>query len=390
MFSDSYQWDLPETGTGASVLLSNSNGFPDGQYKLELSIGGQLVQQGTFSVGGAAVQPAPITIQPPVSPPPVQITVPTPMSPPPIQITVPTPMQPPVATPVQITIPTPEPTLAPPTPAPPPPKVSSRQGKIVYTQFDGDVPSLWTINVDGSGDTRIKGADHASDPSWSPNGTSIVFVGWDGNPRGGSGIYTMNPDGGDVKQIWNQGSASYLDWSLPGRYVALTSIVPGTSNRRIIVYDGKEGQWHDIGPGEQASFSPDADRLVAKSCVGGDCGLYVFNRDGSNKWRLTTGGDDAMAAWSPNGDRIAYASQRDGNWDIWVINVDGSGNTRLTEDPGIDAMPAWLPDGSGIVFRSSRGGAWGIWVMNADGSNPTMVVDSFAGNDWGRARLDVR
>ena len=377
VFAEDHAWDLPATGSGASALLANSNGFPDGQYRLELIIGGQVVQQGTFSVGGVPVGPEPaLSPMPPAPPTPVQLTMPTPSP-----LTMPTP--------IQITIPTPEP-LLPPTPQPPPLQGRSSKGKIVYTQFDGDVPSLWTINVDGSGDTRIKGADHASDPSWSPDGSSIVFVGWDGSPRGGSGIYTMKPDGSNVKLIWNQGLASYLDWSLPGRYVALTSVVAGTSNRRIIVYDNKDGKWFDIGPGEQASFSPDASRLVAKSCIGGDCGLYIMNRDGGNKWRLTTGGDDAMPAWSPKGDRIAYASQHDGNWDIWVVNVDGSGNTRITNDPGIDAVPAWLPDGSGIVFRSSRGGSWGIWVMDPDGSNPVRVVDSFAGNDWGRARLDVR
>ena len=246
------------------------------------------------------------------------------------------------------------------------------------------------MNVDGSGQARIKDADHASDPSWDPSGTSIVFVGWDGNPRGASGIYTMNTDGSNVKQIWNEGSASYMDWSQPGQYVALTSIVAGTENRRLIVYDGQAGQQLDIGPGEQGSFSPDANRLVAKSCVGGDCGLYIITRDGSNKQRLTMDGNDSMAAWSPQGERIAYASQRDGNWDIWMVNADGSGNTRLTQDPGIDAMPAWLPDGSGIVYRSSAGGSWGIWIMNSDGTNATKLTDSFAGNDWGRARLDVR
>lgn len=377
VFSETYAWDLPATGSGASVLLSNSSGFPDGQYKLELIMGGQIVQQGTFSVGGAPVEPGPVlSPMPSALPTPIQLTMPTP-----IAITIPTP-EPPLP-------PTPE-SLPPPTPEPPPPQGRSSKGKIVYTQFDGDVPSLWTINVDGSGDTRIKGADHASDPSWSPDGSSIVFVGWDGGARGGSGIYTMNPDGSNVKLIWNQGQASYLDWSLPGRYVAVTSVVAGTGGRRIIIYDGKESKWTDIGPGEQASFSPDATRVVAKSCIGGDCGLYIMNRDGGNKWRLTTGGDDAMPAWSPKGDRIAYSSQRDGNWDIWVVNVDGSGNTRITSDPGIDAVPVWLPDGSGIAFRSSRGGSWGIWVMDPDGSNPVRIVESFAGNDWGRARLDVR
>jgi TolB protein len=72
------------------------------------------------------------------------------------------------------------------------------------------------------------------------------------------------------------------------------------------------------------------------------------------------------------------------------MNADGSGITRLTSDPAVDAMPAWLPDGSGLLFRSSRGGSWGIWIMNADGSGQRKIIDAPAGNDWGRARFDVR
>ena len=387
VFSESYVWDLGPDGTGASVVLSNAGGFPEGEYGAKLLVGGLVMQEGTFSVGGSG---------------PVSLATPAMLDQPTPEFLIPetTPVQLAPTTEIVAVATQPvllEPTMAPPadtpTPMPPPPTPKPRgrstEGRIVFTQFDGDVPSLWLMNADGGGKAPITGADHASDPSWSPNGTSIVFAGWDGNPRGGSGIYTMNADGSNVKQIWNEGSASYLDWSLPGRYIALTSIVAGSANRRLGVYDAKDGKWTDIGPGEQGSFAPDADRLVARSCVGGDCGLYVMNRDGGNKWRLTMEGSDAMPAWSPLGDRIAYSSQRDGNWDIWMVNVDGSGNTRITSDPNIDAMPAWLPDGSGIVYRSASGGSWGIWAMDPDGGNPVKLADSSAGNDWGRARLDV-
>jgi TolB protein len=268
------------------------------------------------------------------------------------------------------------------------PKPPASAGKIVYTRTDKDVHSLWTMNLDGSGQKKV--ADYASDPSWSPDGAAIVFFGWDGSPRGGSGIYTIQANGTGPKLIWNQGSASYLDWALSGRWVAMNTIVPDSANRRLVVYDGGEGKWQDIGPGEQPSFSPNASKLVARTCIGGSCGLFVMNRDGSGMARITTSADDAMPAWSPIGNRIAFASQRDGNWDVWVMNTDGSGKTQLTTDPGVDAMPAWLPDGRGLVFRSSRDGAWGIWIMNADGSNPRKIINAPAANDWGRDRLDVR
>jgi TolB protein len=162
-----------------------------------------------------------------------------------------------------------------------------------------------------------------------------------------------------------------------------------TALRSIVVYDGKAGQWKTISPGEQPAFSRDGSRIVAKSCNGGDCGLFVMGRDGSGRTRITTSADDFMPSWSPVDNRIAFASQSAGNWDVYVINADGIDRTRLPDDPAIDAMPVWLPNGQGIVFRSSRGGTWGIWIMNADGSNPRKIIDAPAGNDWGRDRFDV-
>jgi len=253
--------------------------------------------------------------------------------------------------------------------------------KIVYTRVDNNISSIWGMNLDGSGQQKL--ADYASDPTWSPDGSRVAFIGYDGAPRG-RGVYQMKLDGTGLDLIWGEGTAEYLDWSPAGPYLAMHAL------RSVVVYDGKAGLWRTISKGEQPSFAPDGRRLVAKSCDGGDCGLFIMNRDGSDRRRVTTSADDVIPAWSPTGKQIAYVNKRDNNWDIYVMNIDGSGQVRLTDDPGVDAMPAWLPDGSGIVFRSTRGGAWGIWIMNADGSDQRKIIDAPVADDWGRSRLDVR
>ena len=51
------------------------------------------------------------------------------------------------------------------------------------------------MNADGSGETEVTpGGNDESDPSWSPDGTQIVFVGF---PAGGGSrdIFTMSADG---------------------------------------------------------------------------------------------------------------------------------------------------------------------------------------------------
>ena len=358
VFEQIWYLDGEESGRGSFVWtdaptgqyqgsLNNETGLLPGDYRLEIRINGQLLGAGSFTIEGAQIT-AVVTPVVPTQPP------------------VPAPTLAPVATQAQ---------------------APSRAFKIVYAATEGDVHSLWTINLDGTNKAFL--TDHASDPTWSPDGKSIAFYGWDGHPRGGGGVYQISADGTNVREIWNQGSAEYLDWSPAGPYVAMNALVAGTQNKRLVIYALEASQWHDIGPGEQPSFSPDGANIVARTCQGSNCGLFVMGQGGENKTRVTASADDAMPSWSPLGDRIAYSSQKDGNWDIWVVGTDGTGPTRLTQDLGIDAMPVWLPDGSGIVYRSTRDGAWGVWVMNPDGTNAWKLVDAPAAADWGRDRVDV-
>ena len=103
--------------------------------------------------------------------------------------------------------------------------------------------------------------------------------------------------------------------------------------------------------------------------MGGDCGLWVVNADGSNRTRLTTNGDDSNPIWSHVTNQIVFASDREGNWDIWIVNPDGTGLRQLTNSPNSDVTPTWSVDGQWIFFRSDRDGKWAIWAMKPDGSN---------------------
>ena len=350
VMSQSSLWDRQESGKAASVKLSNDRGYNPGQYRLVLSVDGAEAQSGVFEI---LSEPAP-TVTPQPMPTATSTAAPMPTA---------------TAAPTRAPMPTPKPVK----------KVMS--AKIVYTRVDNNRSSIWVMNLDGSGQQKL--TDYASDPTWSPDGSRVAFIGYDGAPRG-RGVYQMKLDGTGLDLIWGEGTAEYLDWSPSGPYLAMHAL------RSVVVYDGKTGLWHTISKGEQPSFAPDGRRLVAKSCDGGDCGLFIMNRDGSDRRRVTTSADDVIPAWSPTGKQIAYVNKRDNNWDIYVMNIDGSGQVRLTDDPGVDAMPAWLPDGSGIVFRSTRGGAWGIWIMNADGSDQRKIIDAPVADDWGRSRLDVR
>ncbi len=92
--------------------------------------------------------------------------------------------------------------------------------------------------------------------------------------------------------------------------------------------------------------------------------IWVVYDDGSENRRLGPGGE---AAWSPDGERLAFTLEVDGNNDIYIMSaVDGSGLTRLTTHPADDHGASWSPDGSMIAFNSNRSGSDQIWRRNVE------------------------
>jgi hypothetical protein len=275
---------------------------------------------------------------------------------------------PPTATPTV----TPKPTNTPvpvlvATATPVPPRLS---GRIAYTTFTADASrgyEIYVMNADGTGSAKL--CTWCSEPSFSPDGAQLVFYSWD---RGG--LYTTNPaPGGEWKQVI-RGGAAWPIWSPNGQLIVLTG--SGQKGLLIAVIKPDGTGLQVIADGQQATWSRDSSKLAFKGCVGGDCGLWTVNVDGTGRTRLTTNGNDSSPDWSPDGSKIAFGSNRDGNWEIYSMNPDGSGITRLTNNPTSDGIPVWSPDGKRIAFRSDRSGSWAVYVMDADGSNVTKLVDA--------------
>jgi Tol biopolymer transport system component len=243
-------------------------------------------------------------------------------------------------------------------------------GRIAYTTFTADASrgyEIYVMNADGTGSINL--CTWCSEPSFSPDGSKLVFYSWDKN-----GLFTMSPTAGSGWSQVAKGGFAWPDWSPDGKSIAFTGA--GQKGLVIAAINPDGGGLRIVADGQQASWSPDSSRLVFKGCVGGDCGLWVVNADGANRTRLTTNGNDSSPDWSPDGAKIAFGSNRDGNWEIYVMNADGSNITRLTNQPTSDGIPIWSPDGRWIAFRSDRSGAWAVYVMRADGSDVTKLVDA--------------
>jgi TolB protein len=201
-------------------------------------------------------------------------------------------------------------------------------GRIVFAREGLSETQIWTINPDGT-DARQLTTEGWSNtqPSWSPDGSKIVFV---SNRGPGPRVWAMDADGS------NQ--------------------VPLTDD---VLYA--------MGP----VWSPDGTKIAFARYVD-NYDIWVMDADGTDQVNVTQDpAEDLWPSWRPGTTTLAFQSNRDGNSEIYAIDAGGGGLANLTNTPAVgEYEPDWSPDGTRLVFNAGSN----IAVMNADGSARTTVT----------------
>lgn len=223
-------------------------------------------------------------------------------------------------------------------------------------------------------------AENATNPSFSPDGQTVVYQSM--APER-AGLRIMKPDGTDDRALTEIASDRNPKWSPDGQFILFANIDNNTLH--AINRDGTNRR--SLGHGEFPDWNEDGSRIVFRGCVGGGCGLIVANADGSNPRQITKHANDTMPAWGSG--VIAFGSDRDGNWEIYVINPDGTWLRRITLVAATDIMPVWDPSGwVRLAFRSDRGGDPAIYVTSGIGGGDFKQFSAQSGPEWMLAGMD--
>jgi Tol biopolymer transport system component len=204
----------------------------------------------------------------------------------------------------------------------------------------------------------------ALSPVWSPRGDLIAFGLGEFFPMlprlqaNTAQIAIIDADGRGMRTLTAEGEqAGFPSWSPDG-----TRLVYRSYRKGLRIIDLATESIVELTNGPQSdnfpAWSPVGDRIAFSSDRDGDYEIYTIRPDGTDLKRLThTPGNDAHMAWSRDGQWIAFTSTRAGfmdeallhpynaqpNGDIYVMRADGSDVRRLTEDQFEDGTPGWAP-----------------------------------------------
>jgi hypothetical protein len=286
---------------------------------------------------------------------------------------------------------------------------------IVGSVFNGD---LTVMNADGTNRLTLIKEDRVlenSFPSWSPDGSQLVFVRDDGFYRGW--LYIVNKDGSNLRQIIPLSNYAFAcpQWSpeplADGQYKILfcDQPVPGVNGDVFVVNTDGTGLVNLTNSPDEAfypTWNPTATRFAASvsgaapqpDIVVYDVALVDGILKATSPLNLTDAGPlkDARVSdpsWANTQDKILVSALLPGetNWNLWVIDLTDPANpVRLSQVYSSNPLMAgWAPDDSKIVYRRNapKGSKEksGIFIINADGTGApgTYVVDGYW-PDWRR------
>ena len=202
-------------------------------------------------------------------------------------------------------------------------------------------------------------------------------------------VYSVNPDGSALVQLTHvpSGHAAFLpSWSPDGSRIVFTVVNPSSSTIRIWIMqaDGShQRQLMSDAPGYrdfQPQYAPDAAHIVFSRCLpnNGVCAIWIMRADGTGKQPITpylVGPHEANQfdpSVSPDGQRVVYTAfgQNGITAQLRMVRLDGTGNHAISP-PALEAgHPDWSPDGTRISFTSNRPGIHSnIYTMAADGTD---------------------
>ena len=175
-----------------------------------------------------------------------------------------------------------------------------------------------------------------------------------------STLYSIRPDGSDRQLIDQINGYIYAPaWSADGQRLAYSKQAP-RQNPKIYIYDRKNNTQSLIvnaeGSNMSASFSPDGQKILYSSTVGGNADIYEMRlSDGNTKQLTTLSSTEVQPSYASDGKSFVYTSDkvRAGRPSIYRYDF-ATGNAIPMPTSGYVASPQLSADGQQLAYLNGR------------------------------------
>ena len=175
-----------------------------------------------------------------------------------------------------------------------------------------------------------------------------------------STLYSIRPDGSDRQLIDQLKGYIYSPaWSADGQMLAYSK-QSARQHPYIYIYNQKSKTQSLVvnaeGSNLSASFSPDGQKLLYSSTVGGNSDIYEMRlSDGITKQLTTLSSTEVQPSYAPDGKSFVYTSDkvRAGRPSIYRYSF-ANGNAERLSTGGYAASPQLSSDGQQLAYLNGR------------------------------------
>jgi len=183
--------------------------------------------------------------------------------------------------------------------------------------------SIYIVDPQTRGLTRLPGSGRNCSAAWSPDGTQLaVSYGDEEN----SGLYLIHADGRQSKRLTDGATVDCRPkWSPDGKLLAYAAYAKSGTDAK-------------------------------------DAGVYVIAADGTRERRIA---EDAVyyVQWSPDGTMLLLQLENS----VRLTDLEGKKQVLLSTGLRRAMNGLIAPDGQGVLFCSNDEGAWNIYSVGLDG-----------------------
>lgn len=219
----------------------------------------------------------------------------------------------------------------------------------------GYATGLYTINPDGSDVRHIRPSGQS--PRWSPDGHWIAFS--EGTPDNGGlqSVFLMKPDGSNVRQLTyhKDVDATPPFWSPDSKWLAYSLWLSNEKRYQLCVVEISTRRWKHLLYVEDAIYpvwSPTDKIMFSTPSGGGDLRLFEIDPEGG-QYRESPNFEpgDTEPVWTPDATKVVFG--RDGS--VALMDT-ASGQTQVIRTKGTAIQWAISPDGQSIAYAAQETG----------------------------------